>query len=196
MATVNVHCMLSFSIRCLYEFANTILIKGSDSLHMLTSNSSRAKVGELVRNIDIKEAKFKYPEDRDKILADIKKYFVDYLPFNVMLKLLLLLHPLDYSVDLKSLVECGGNVANSSGSTWDLRPLDDWLQPSSTTSGKSSALLVHGGKGEGKTTISALLVAAAGGTQRYKTGGAGHAMQHGLPIHVSGPWSAWADHGL
>ena len=185
MAIVVVHCMLSFSIRCLYEFANTILEKGSDSLQMLTSNSSRAKVGELVRNIDIKEAKFKYPEDRDKILADIKKYFVDYLPFNVMLKLLLLLHPLDYSVDLKSLLERGGNVANSSGSTWDLRPLDDWLQPSSKTSGKSSALLVHGGKGEGKTTISALLVAAAGGTQRYKTGGAGHAMQHGLPIHVS-----------
>lgn len=97
--------------------------------------------------LDVTKAEAKYTEDRDMILADIENSFRDRgggEHFNALLKLQLLLCPLDYSADVAALCTRDGatdgagvgagraTVAASqtewSAQAWDLKAVTEWLK--------------------------------------------------------------------
>ena len=149
----------------------------------------------------------------------------------VTLQLLLLLEPLDYSADVIALLERGMELTSeaplASETIWNLQPLAAWAacededqgeqapRPASAASAagvggaarKPSAFAVFGGAGEGKSTLSAVLVAAAGGVRqgprqpgtearRTSSMSYSYSSQAGqllplVPVHVSARNAVW-----
>jgi hypothetical protein len=127
-------------------------------------------------------------------MADIRaSYGGSTIAFDVMLRTLLLLDPLDYTPDLTALVETGGGVA-----MWDMTRIKGWAAAAfaggpgadNQDSGAPAApklLAVWGRPGEGKSTLTAALLAAAGRLPpSVLTAAAGAAIDDaGFVIHVS-----------
>ncbi|KAG2487965.1 hypothetical protein HYH03_013405 [Edaphochlamys debaryana] len=134
---------------CLYEFDNTITIKGADALVLLTPGFSVREIASIFRSIDVDAAKATVLSDKAMILDDIRAKHGSTTAFNAKLKLRFLLDPLDSKPDLLALAARAG----SDPGVWDLGPVAQWLaQPAAP-----QIALLTAGPGTGKSTISAVL---------------------------------------
>ncbi|PNH02253.1 Vegetative incompatibility protein HET-E-1, partial [Tetrabaena socialis] len=129
---------------CIFEWAHTLLLHGSDGLHLHIKPEDRAAV---LSSIDVAEAKCFKPEDKVMILSEVCLHHKSPEVFNTKLKLQLLLEPLSYRVDVQRLAE----RAAAMGTQWAFDEVDAWLATS------SRVLCITAGAGEGKSTISAAL---------------------------------------
>ncbi|PNH07715.1 Vegetative incompatibility protein HET-E-1 [Tetrabaena socialis] len=129
---------------CIFEWAHTLLLHGSDGLHLHIKPEDRAAV---LSSIDVEEAKCYKPEDKVMILREVCLHHKSPEVFNTKLKLQLLLEPLSYRVDVQRLAE----RAAAMGTQWAFDEVDAWLATS------SRVLCITAGAGEGKSTISAAL---------------------------------------
>lgn len=122
--------------------------------------------------LDVTTAKTNLPTDRQLILDHIGAC-CGHARFTHELRMLLLLQPLDYGLDLTAHLRTAGSHDAAAG-LWDLGALQEWVHGPVQ---ESRAVAVLGGAGLGKTTLSALI--ASGST--------------GIAVQVrqcgSGPWS-------
>ncbi|PNH07719.1 hypothetical protein TSOC_005803 [Tetrabaena socialis] len=129
---------------CIFEWAHTLLLHGSDGLHLHIKAEDRAAV---LSSINVAEAKCYKEEDKVMILSEVCLHHNSPEVFNTKLKLQLLPEPLSYRVDVQRLTE----RAAAMGTQWVFDEVDAWLATS------NRVLCITAGAGEGKSTISAAL---------------------------------------
>ncbi|KXZ47607.1 hypothetical protein GPECTOR_34g766 [Gonium pectorale] len=143
--------------------AHTLALHGSDGLHMRLDRSDRAAV---FGTIDVESAQCFKPEDKQMILAQVVEHYSSPEVFNAKLRLQLLLEPLSHSLGVRRLLE--RSVAM--GTQWRMEPVLQWLAArggkggggGDEGGGGSRLLCVASGAGEGKSTVSAVLLSTAG----------------------------------
>uniref|UniRef100_A0A7S2QU83 NACHT domain-containing protein n=1 Tax=Chlamydomonas chlamydogama TaxID=225041 RepID=A0A7S2QU83_9CHLO len=119
---------------CLYEFWNTLKVKGPEGLHMLTGGgfSPKDMLG-VLGNINVSEADATVASDKERILMDIN-LDVGITKFNAILKMLFLFNPLDYSSDISALKQ------HVKTSQWSLAKVHQWMRtPLNMTLGDAAA---------------------------------------------------------
>ena len=131
---------------CLYEIGTTPLHK----LQLLTHEAATGQVVAAARRVDATTAMCFSDDDRRMITAHIEKGFGSLQEFTEQLRLRLLLKPLGYEADLAALRQ------RNTGEVALLGPIKDAL--GAAEQGKSGAVLVVGGAGEGKSTVAAAAV--------------------------------------
>ncbi|GIL66739.1 hypothetical protein Vafri_20215, partial [Volvox africanus] len=134
---------------CLYEFDNTLALKGADALVLLTPGFSTREIASIFRSIDVDAAKATVLSDKQMILDDIRAKHGSTEAFNAKLKLRFLLDPLDAKPDMMALAARAGTDA----AQWNLRPVAEWL---ASPQGPQVAVLTAA-PGTGKSTITAVL---------------------------------------
>eukprot|EP00198_Chlamydomonas_reinhardtii_P013244 XP_001702581.1 predicted protein [Chlamydomonas reinhardtii] len=146
---------------CIFEWASTLSVHGSDGFHMQLAPADRHHV---FGSIAVRSAECFKQADKDMILGLVEERYGSCDLFDAKLRLQVLLEPLSYRVDVRKL------AARAGGTHWHWEPLRRWLEagggPSvgdGSSSGSSRLLCVVGGAGEGKSTVSAQLAAAAAG---------------------------------
>jgi len=161
-------------IWCLFEFLHTLKGKGPDALEfLLPADMTLERFRPAILDLDVTKAKAVKDEDKDRILLDIKENFKGGAEeFNTLLKLQLLLQPLDYSMDLAALWarsagrathdwQVGMKPSATDKQAWDLRSFHEWLESEAkqVEGNPLPMFALIGGSGLGKSTFSAALVA-------------------------------------
>ncbi len=136
--------------------ASTLSTHGPDGFHIQLSEEDRKAVFD---SINVEQAVCFKPEDTAMILGRVVELYGSHDNFDALLKLYLLLQPLSYRADIRALVERvedtkAEHPENAAVKGYmNMAPVEDWLWENT----RSRVLVITGGAGEGKSTISAAL---------------------------------------
>ena len=130
---------------CLYEWNWTLHIHGPDGIHFVGMDTEQR--GQVVQTIHVESAQAFSESDKKMILDEVLINQGSFEAFDSNLKRQLILDPISYNVDLKQL------YLRSLGTKWLFGPIIKWMKESASP----RALVIMGGAGEGKSSISAAI---------------------------------------
>ncbi len=128
----------------------------------------------VVNTLDVETAQTQFPDDKAMILADVMALHGSTAAFNHKLRLQLLLEPLNYSVDLRRLLQRaeGSSSSSSSGTEWSFRAVEEWLREEGDTA--------SGGGGVAGAAVSPEGAGCEGASGSGGGAGSGSSSQGGL----------------